>query len=332
MYSIFVGIDIAKTSFEACILIDGKPRDLGQFSNEDQGFSDLLLVIDDHTDYGRDSWFVCFENTGAYSKPLLSWLHENNIPCREENAMRIYRSLGLNRGKDDKSDARNICMYAYRLRDAIQPTQVSSPIIQKIKKLLSRRSFLVKKRTACQTSIKALSIELDPSLLALFSEQHKQLMDTYEQQIKVIEDLIENSLKEDDQINKNYQLAQSVKGIGPITSAYMIAFTHNFEHFETARQFACYTGIAPFPNRSGTSIRGKSRVSPLANKHIKGVLSNGAATAIIHDAELKIYYQRKRAEGKAYGTVINAVKNKLVQRVFAVIDRQSPYIPLATYA
>lgn len=332
MYSIFVGIDIAKLSFEACLLIDGQTRDLGGFSNDATGFSELITTVNSLTDHSQEKWFVCFENTGAYSKSLLGWLHDHKIAFREENALKIYRSIGLKRGKDDKSDARDICQYAYRLRDSIQPSRICSSVILRLKKLLSRRNFLLRKKTACFNSMKSHSIDLDPSLLSLFKEQHHQLIKTFDQQIQVMEDLIEKTIKEDDQISKNYQLAQSVKGIGPITSAYMIALTHNFEHFENARQFACYSGLAPFPNRSGTSIKGKNRVSQLANKQMKAILSNGAAAAVAYDTELKLYYKRKRAQGKEYGTVINAVKNKLIQRVFAVIKRQSPYIPLANYA
>lgn len=332
MYSIFVGIDIAKLSFEACLLFDGQPNHLGKFNNNEQGFKDLVSRISSLTSCERSSWFFCFENTGAYSKSIVYWLHQHEIAFREENPIKISKSLGLKRGKDDKSDAHAISIYAYRLRDAIQPSRISSKVISRLKKLLSKRTYLVKKRAAAKTNLKSHLADLDHCLISLFQEQHDVLINVYTQQIKYLEALIEQSLKESKELNKNHQLAQSVIGIGPITSASIIAVTHNYEFFQNARQFACYSGIAPFPNSSGTSIRGKNKVSHMANKRIKTLLSNAANSAIVHDRELKTYYNRKRKEGKQYGTVINAIKNKMVQRVFAVINRQTPYVPLAQYA
>ena len=190
----------------------------------------------------------------------------------------------------------------------------------------------MRQRHACKLSLKDQRLEMEPAIFQQLSEQNQQLVSMYEEQIRVVEQLIEQTIYEDPELKKNDQLAQSVKGIGPITSAFLIAYTHNFERFENARQFACYSGIAPFPNRSGVTLKGKTKVSPIANKQIKAILSNGANSAIVFDKELKLYYQRKRAEGKAYGTVINAVKNKLVQRVFAVIKRQTPFVPMMNYA
>lgn len=332
MYSFFVGIDVSKYFFNACAFVDEQPQDIGQFSNDHDGFVKLVDVLDKVTDCSKVDWFICFENTGSYSKTLLEWLASQQIPCREENALLISRSMGFRRGKDDKIDARDICLYAFRHRDSIKPTELTKTGIKRLKKLLSRRTFLMRQRHACKLSLKDQRLEMEPEIFLQLNEQNQQLISMYEEQISAAEQLIEQTIYEDSELKKNNQLAQSVKGIGPITSAFLIAYTHNFERFDNARQFACYSGIAPFPNRSGVTIRGKTKVSPMANKQIKAILSNGANSAIVFDKELKLYYQRKRAEGKAYGTVINAVKNKLVQRVFAVIKRQTPFVPMMNYA
>ena len=332
MYSLFVGIDISKLSFHASMLSDDEVVDLGCFTNDHSGFKNLIVRLEQESSFEKSEWFICFENTGTYSKSLLEWLFSQQIACREENAMRISRSMGLRRGKDDKVDARDICLYAFRHRDNLKPTQLAKPAITRLKKLLSRRLFVVRQKHACQVSIKEQKAELDPELYQIMSDQNDRLIQLYDEQLAELEQLISQTIKEDPGMKKNDQLAQSVKGIGPVISAFILAYTHNFERFENARQFACYSGIAPFPNRSGTSLKGKTRVSPLANKQLKALLSNGANAAIAFDKELKAYYQRKRAEGKEYGTVINAVKNKLVQRVFAVIKRQTPYVPIMNYA
>ena len=98
--------------------------------------------------------------------------------------------------------------------------------------------------------------------------------------------------------------------------------------FENHRKFACYSGIAPFEYSSGTSIRGKTKVSSLANRKVKVYLTSAAVTSVRWDGQLKKYYQRKINEGKHKASVLNAVKAKIVARCFAVIKRQEPFVKL----
>lgn len=129
----------------------------------------------------------------------------------------------------------------------------------------------------------------------------------------------------------NYQLLLSIRGIGEVNAISTLVHTNNFEAFETARQYACYLGIAPFGNTSGTSVKGKPQVSHVGAKLLKADLSQAAKSAVVWDKELKSYYERKRKEGKAYGVVLNAVKFKLVCRMFAVVRRRTPFVDLLTY-
>jgi transposase len=105
----------------------------------------------------------------------------------------------------------------------------------------------------------------------------------------------------------------------------MLAYTDNFKKFATARQFACYVGIAPFGYDSGTSVKGRTEVSHFANKKLKSLLNQGALSATSFDPELKSYYERRVASGKNKMSVLNVVRNKLVYRMFAVIKRHSPF-------
>ena len=162
-------------------------------------------------------------------------------------------------------------------------------------------------------------------------KDNNRIIEEIKSQIGKIESHIEQLIASDEALKQNYDLVKSVKGIGPVISAYMISITENFTCFENARKFACYAGVAPFPNQSGKK-NGKTQVSHMANKKIKSLLSNGVNAAVMHDREIAIYYNRKIKEGKEKGVVLNAIKNKLIQRVFAVIKRQSPYVCLGNYA
>src|SRR5207249_1700630 len=120
---------------------------------------------------------------------------------------------------------------------------------------------------------------------------------------------------------RNYTLLQSIIGVGPVLALAVIIKTRNFTLFATARKFSCHCGCAPFAHTSGTSIRGKTKVSHLADKHLKTLLDLAAKTAIQHDKELKAYYQRRLEMGKSKMSTINIVRNKIIYRMFAVINR-----------
>lgn len=97
-------------------------------------------------------------------------------------------------------------------------------------------------------------------------------------------------------------------------------------------QFACYSGVAPFEYQSGTSIRGRTKVSNFAQKKLKSLLNLGALSAKRHDVELKNYFERKVAEGKNKMLVVNAIRCKILARAFAVINRGTPFVNTQKFA
>lgn len=330
MYSFFIGCDISKDKIDISYYLNDKIIYLGKFTNNSIGFKKLIQQLKAISKLPMTTWFVCFENTGAYSKPLLHWLLSQGIPCREENALRISKSLGLRRGKDDKVDSRDICLYAFEKRDSIKQSKFPNPHITKLKKLLSRRDLFVRQKVALKVSLKDQQLMIDQELYEILEVQNMSLLELYNKHIKEIEVEMQKLIEKDDEMKKNNDLSQSVVGIGPIIASYMIAFTDNYSSFTDGRKFACYSGVAPFPNRSGKFI-GKTRVNHMANKKIKSLLSNAVNTAVMYDKEIGAYYARKIAQGKAKGVVLNALKNKLIHRTFAIIKRQTPYVKMMNY-
>lgn len=330
-YSFFIGCDISKSVIDISYWSDKRPIYLGQFENNEDGFLSALKLLRIRTDVTLDQWFVCFENTGSYSKPFFNWLAVNEIDCIEENPLKVSRSLGLRRAKNDKIDSEDLCRYAFEKRDTIKANKPLSPIITKLKKLLSRRNFLIKQQSAVKTSLKEQKGFMDLSLYLEMEEDNNLLLEEYSRQIKSVNSKIEEVLQSDKELSKTNDLVKSVTGIGPVTAAYLITTTNNFQSFKDARKFASYCGVAPFPNSSGKRI-GRMKVSQMANKKVKALLSNCILSAMRYDPQLANYYARKKAEGKEPGIIFNAIKNKLIQRVFAVIKRQTPYVKLNTYA
>jgi transposase len=323
----FIGVDISKDTLDLAESEEvnyGSYKDLRVDNNFD-GFDKVETWLTKQKIGFKDCLF-CMEHTGTYGLLFFAWLDQMQIDYCVEAGTQIKKSIGMARGKNDKVDARRICDYAYTNRMKLKPFQLPSAVILQIKQLLTYRRQLIKIRTSLKNSLKSHNQYQKVSGLKSISEQISVQIKDYNSRVDQIEEQITEVINSNEELKKNYQLAKSVKGIGPIITAFMIVSTNNFTCFENGRKYACYCGIAPFDNISGTSIKGKSQVSHFANKGIKTLLTNGANSACVWDPELKNYYNKKIAEGKEHKLIINAIRFKLVNRVFAVVKRQTPYV------
>ncbi len=330
-YTVFIGIDVSKKTLDAAIVRKGEESTVHKkVSNDQAGIEDLLQWVNEHT--GKRKRLYCMENTGVYNLELCSMLTARKEMCCVENPLQIKRSMGITRIKNDKADAKMIARYASLHHSELKLFCLPKESIVKLKALLAQRERLMKSKHAHHQASKELKAYHDESVYSLIVEQSNELIDLVEKQLKAIEKAIAELIRSQESLNKNYELAKSVGGVGKTTAAYLLTYTHNFTSFSDWRKFACYCGIAPFEHSSGTSIKGRTKVSQIANKRLKGMLGIGACSAIQHDKELRLYYERKLKEGKPALSVINAVRNKIVSRVFAVVNRGTPYVETMNYA
>ncbi|MFN7095002.1 MAG: transposase, partial [Burkholderiales bacterium] len=146
-----------------------------------------------------------------------------------------------------------------------------------------------------------------------------------EKEIKSINPSLEQLIKEDEKLQANYERIRSVKHVGMVAALQLMVYTHDFTRFDNAKKIASYAGVAPFAYSSGTSIRGKNQVHPMANKTLKKSLHMCALSAIRHAGVMKDYFDRKVAEGKNKMSVINAIRNKILHIIFACVREQRLY-------
>lgn len=325
----FIGIDVSKGTLDIFIrslhfhfIVENAPA----------GFSKLLETCCNRLKCNIDNLYFCFEDTGRYSRPLAVFLTESNILFTMGQAFDMKRSLGLKRGKSDKMDARAIAEYAWQKRDVIKPTILNSPMVAQLRQLLALRDKFIKQRTANKNSINDLQDSFFDGETTYLKEAQKRMIETLNKEIELLENEIERIIATDQNWQSNYILIQTVRGIGPVLAKYLIIYTENFTRINNAKSFACYAGIAPFEYSSGTSIKGRTRVHPFANKQLKSLLNIAAMGAIQLKGEYKNYYQRRTEEGKNKMSTLNIIRNKLVSRVFAVVKRQSPYVNLDRFA
>ena len=114
-------------------------------------------------------------------------------------------------------------------------------------------------------------------------------------------------------MQKQYEAITSVPGVGMVTALQLMVHTHHFKRFTSAKKLACYAGVAPFPHQSGSSVRGRDKVHPMANKTLKTALHMCALSVIRFKGEMRAYFDRKIKEGKNKMSILNAIGNKLLQ-------------------
>jgi transposase len=199
-------------------------------------------------------------------------------------------------------------------------------VITRLRDLLALRERLIRAATALKvpkSEAKAVGKELATADMARFSDP---AVNALKKQLKEVDAQINALIQQEPQYQKNLELVSSIPGIGRMTALSLILFTRNFTLFDDPRKLACYCGVAPFEYTSGSSVKGRTKVSHFANKSLKTLLHMAALTASRNNPETKAYYFRKVSEGKNKMSVINAVRNKLLHCVMAVIRRQTPWV------
>jgi len=330
-FTSFVGIDISKLTIDVALLdVDGKHQGVKKFTNSKAGFEQMFAWLGSQSVLGES--LFCLEHTGIYCLPICVFFEEAKLAYSLQPGLQIKRSMGIQRGKNDKADAQVIGKYAYLNRKDIQLYKLPSKIILKLKQLVSYRERLVKTKVALKTASKELKAFSDKDLHEQIVADSTKHIERINKSIAVIDKTLRKLIAEDEELDRLFELASSVKGVGLQIATNMLVITHGFTRFKNWRKFSCYCGLAPFEYSSGTSIKRKTKVSHLGNKKIKAMIGNGIASAIQNDPEIAAYYTRKIAEGKHKMVVMNAIKNKLISRVFAVIKRGTPFVPLCQHA
>lgn len=331
-YAAIVGIDVSKSKLDIRIIIDTSATTHPHFivANSERGIRDMIRILKREKIVIAGTLF-CFENTGIYSMPLAIYFSKHQLDYWEIPAIEIKKSKGLVRGKSDKTDALDIAFYASTHLHKLKLCSIAEESIMKLQLLYSEREKVMKAIMALQSSAEVTAF-LPGSVIKEVLAINKKAITNLKLSLKQIDKAITVLVKSDKQINDSFKLATSVPGVGPQSAVYLIIKTRCFTRFKNWRKLACYAGIAPFEYSSGSSIKGRTRLSHLADKRMKSLLNMAALSAKRIDKEMGEYYDRKVKEGKNKMLVMNAIRCKILSRVFAVIDRKTPFVNTQKFA
>lgn len=323
-YNYFFGVDISKKTVDITCIINQEFIHR-RFTNDEEGMKQLLQWLNELS-IAFDQALFCMEATGLYCFPLTQFLTSNEIDTWIEHAVQIKKATALSRGKNDKVDSKRIAMYATKNLDRLRLWKPVPSTLQKIKHLASLRERLVETKKKLITPIKEFEDIGNNEMAKLLNKTIKNTIAALDKDLKNTEAKIMEIINEDDNLKQLYKLITSVVGIGFVTTINLLVYTNGFTVMKDARKLACYCGVAPFEYSSGSSIRGRTQVHFMANKKLKCNLHMASLSAVKLDRDLKAYYEKKVAEGKSKLSVLNAVKNKLLARVVAVVNKQQEYV------
>jgi transposase len=323
-FEFFIGIDVSKATLDLAVLKANQLLFHQQVSNDKKGIAEFLKQLRQQTKADIGQCLFCMEFTGIYNNPLLKALHELSAPVWVERAAHIQESMGLTRGKTDQVDAKRIALFAYKNREEVRLWKPKRPVVNQLDRLTAQRARLVKVIKMLQTPLTDSEGFIDKADRKADQDACKASLKALKTDLKAADNAITKLAQQDPELKRLFERVTSVVGISQTTAAEIILATNEFQDITDPKKFACYAGVVPFERSSGQK-KGRPQVSHMANKKVKSLLHLGAMSAIQHCTQLKAYYQRKVKEGKNKMLVLNNVRNKLVQRVFACVREDRNY-------
>ncbi|MDH5407826.1 MAG: IS110 family transposase [Gammaproteobacteria bacterium] len=318
-----IGIDVSKTKLDCLWLKDavtGKAKSK-VFPNTEKGYQALNVWIEKQIQQPIGVSHVVVEATGIYHENLAYALFKSGVQVSIINPAQINnyaKSLGT-RSKTDKKDSMVIARYG-----ATQRPRLWQPEPDEIRILKA----LIARLEALEQDIGREENRLEKVQIACASDEVTTSIKTVLAQLKKekqrLESLIDQHIDQNPGLKKDRQLLESIPGVGPVISRYMMAIIRSRE-FVSAPQCAAYLGLVPIAHESGSSIRGRARLSKAGNAKVRAKLYMAAVVSIQYNPAIKIQYERLLKNGKVKMSALCAAMRKLVHICFGVLKHQQPY-------
>jgi len=318
MYSI--GLDVSKSSIN--IFISREELDL-EIENNSKALNSLYSKLKKIYKKEIDKVVFVFEPTGSYSELLHQFCASKNIQIFMINPKqaRNFSKAIAQRNKSDVIDARVLAQAISIARKNEIRIPTINPIVEEIKELMSYYKLKVKQRVQLSNHLEALSVK--NSNKTLVKSIQKELKALKKQEETIIE-TINSIINKDEVLLKKYNAIVSIKGIGNIAT---IVLLHLFIKYPNAnqRQIVSLTGLDPIVRESGTSVRGRSKISKAGARIYRGTLFMAAIVATIHNKQMKSFYERLKEKGKHTTVAQIAVIRKLVIIAHSLYKNEEMY-------
>jgi len=313
-----LGIDIAKLKFNVCLIRTSGKLKHKIFPNHKAGFEQLLAWL---SKQNVERVQACLEATGTYSEPLALYLHEAGhvVSLINPAAIKAFAGSRLSRTKTDRVDAELIARFCL----AQEPPQWTPLAVEvrELQALVRRLESLIEMRVMEENRLSSGGV-VDTVRRSL--EEHLAYLS---QEIKRTEELIRKHINSHPGLKQQTQLLDSIPGIAETTAALLLSEITDIKQYRSARQVAAYAGLVPRERQSGTSVRGRTRLSKIGNARLRRALYCPAITALRCSPFFQAWAKGLQARGKSKMSVICAVMRKLLHVAYGVLKSEKPFDP-----
>lgn len=315
-----VGVDVAQKELVVTL---GRMQDdwmpelyaRKSFENTKKGFTALVLWAGKLTVDSCQVRYV-MEATGVYHESLAYFLDENGhevaivLPNKISNYFRTLEVKTIT----DKTAADAIALFG--LEKKLNLWKKPKPIFKKIRQLTREREQLIQSRTISKNQLHAEQSEAEPGKKTI--ERLKKQIAFFNKQEKEIKEELEMLQRSEERVNESIKRISSITGVGKLTAATVLAETNGFELIGNKRQLSSYAGLDIREKQSGTSVKGKPRISKKGNKYLRKAMHMPALTAIRHDDRFKAIYARLVSKHGIKMKAAVAVQRKLLEMIYTI--------------
>lgn len=315
MFTITIGVDIAKKKFDVASLIAGKYKHK-TFTNDALGF--LAFIAWFLPLCGDNKPLICMEATGAYGQQLADFLAKQNHFISLVNPAKIHAfgKSELSRAKTDKADAKLIARYALMMQP---PLWIPSPInIRELQALVHRVEHLLEMIQMERNRLATADMSIIDSINTVLA--------TLEAELKATRQAILDHINNDPDLKQRARLLESIPGIGDATIAHLLITLSDHHNFINAKQVVAFAGLAPAPRESG-QWRGNTHIAKNGDSALRKALYMPALVAWRHNPLIRIFCERLKAKGKNGKAIACAAMRKLIHIAFGVIKSGKPFDP-----
>lgn len=322
-----VGIDVAQKELVVSVgrmYDDWTPEVYASktFRNTQKGFMTLVFWVQKLTNQDAAVRYV-MESTGVYHEPLAYFLDEKGyeqtivLPNKISN---YFRTLNV-KTITDKTAAEAIAMFG--LEKKLESWKRPKKVYKNLRQLTRERDQVVEERTMVKNQLHAEQAEVDPNPSSV--ERIKKRIQLLNKQEKEIKAEITAVVQSDQEVSRSVEITSSVTGVGLLTSATVLAETNGFELIRNKRQLTSYAGFDVIEKQSGTSVKGKPRISKRGNKYLRKAMHLPALAALRHDERFKAVFARLVSKHGIKMKAAVAVQRKLLEMIFIIYKTNTPY-------
>lgn len=312
-----LGIDVAKRTLQAALLIDGKLKQKS-CPNTPDGFTQLLGWLDKHAGCPVH---VALEATGRYHESVACALAAAGHTLSVLNPLVVqrYAQCRLTRTKTDPTDAALLAEFCHKERPAAW--QTPAPELRELQELVRHAQSLEDRRQAATN-------QLGSGLLSAFvARSLEELVASLSQQIEACWRHIQHFIDQHPTLKRQRKLLESIPGIATKTAAVILAEVQDVSRFDDVRQLVAYAGLCPKEKQSGSSVRGKPQLSKVGNARLRKALFMPALVAKRWNPLLKAHAQRLEHRGKTKMAILGALMRKLLHLAYGVLKNGRPFDP-----